>query len=565
MNRLFHISVALLVLLVQPNQGNALELTQEECVALALANNSGIKSFEMSLVSAGESVRISRADLLPSLKLMGRYALQDKPDRLLINSNSFAQGIPPQDVDISTGNHDLYDFSLTIRQPLFTGGNLTHSRQKSESQNEEARFDLERQRRILSLDVKRTYNEVLNDQLQLRIVETLVQAKQERLRVLRERFAEGYVEQEDILAQGADVLFAETELSRWGNRTAYALSRLKQLMQLPVGDELVLKGKPFNGTLTISLQEAEQAGIANREDVKSSWARIRTFENEVGIARSGYYPQASLLGSYLRQKETNIARPDLWTVMVQLEWQLFEWGRTDAAVTKADAVRQGAVYVHEELKKKVMLETEQAWREVRDWEKSIKAHEKRLQMIEFRMGRVLERYKEGEVMLADALDVEAALIKANNDYVMALNDLGTALAQFEAAVATPVTQWLVSEGIYRPNIEEHIARLLHSIGARQGDVPAAKPEGSDKGNSKPRIVDPESKAVPLPADHDDAHGLFSAQGDSGQREDTETARTAGVDDSALVEEGLYRDVRDESANKEDSYLLAELSAANDHR
>ena len=45
-----------------------LEVTLQECVDLALANNSELKSFKEDLAETREQVQISRAELFPSLK-----------------------------------------------------------------------------------------------------------------------------------------------------------------------------------------------------------------------------------------------------------------------------------------------------------------------------------------------------------------------------------------------------------------------------------------------------------------------------------------------------------------
>jgi len=453
----------------------AAELTLEECIAQALARNNRIKSTEMKLAAAREDVRIARTGFLPLLQARGSFTLTDSPDRLIIDSNAIAPGVPAQDASIATGDRDQYALSLVVRQPLFTGGNLTHLLGRAKAQGDEARYRLESQKKLLISQVKRLFNEALNEKMQQMTVAKLVQAKRERLRVFRERFAEGYLEQEDLLLQEADLSFTEAELSRCGNRAALALTRLRLLMQQPAEEALVLKGKPLNVRLVIPLGDALQAGITNREDLKSSLEQVRGAEEEVGMAKSAWFPQASLSGSYTRQKETNIARPEVWLLAAQLDWQLFDWGRVRSAVRRTAALQQEKIYQHEELKKNVLIEVEELWRGAQDREQVVKALEKRVKSEEYRVGRVVEKYGEGTVKLTEVLDAEAQLVKACNEYLVALNDSASLLAQFEAAVSVPIAGWLVEENVYLPDLTVSASRLKFLVSLRNRQEGAALP------------------------------------------------------------------------------------------
>jgi outer membrane protein TolC len=462
----------LLVLLCSYSQALALELNEQECINRALMNNSGLKSFEEDLAAAREDVKISRTGFFPALKAKGSFYVIDRPERLIINRDTFGTGIPPQDVDVSTGENTFYSLNMVMTQPLFTGGNLTHTYQKSMVLTDEARQRFERQKKELTLEVEKAFREALNAQLYTEILEKVASAKKERLRVLLEREAEGYVEKEDVLEQETDIAYTELELYKGKNREEIARSRLRNLIRYEGRDGPILKGSSFNGTLVASLVEIQDAAVANREELKASHLRIAAAEEDIAIAKSAYYPQASLEGKFTQQSDTNITRPQVWMLTAQLEWSLFDWGKTTSEVRKKAAQRQRAQYEREELENAVLLETEQGWLSVKEMEKSVTAHKKRVATDEYRLTVTAEKYAEGKVKLADVIEREAEFTKSYNEYLVAINDLDADLARLEASTSVSLVQWLRAEEIYKPDLD--------SLEKKMKKLPPKKLEGTSE-------------------------------------------------------------------------------------
>lgn len=445
-----NIIILILAIFYLSSTADSAELTLNDCIEMALENNSGLKAFKTDVVSTEEDVNASRAEFFPSLKLQGNYILLNRPDIIITKRDAFAPGIPPEDVELSAENRRMYGASLSIEQPIFTGGRLTHILRKSEILNEETRYRVERQKRLLVFEVRRAFYEALKEQFYRETLEKIIDFKKERLRVLQERFREGYASMEDLLTMETDLSVSELDLYKTKNREGLAMSRLKRFIYYKGDDEIHLKGNPLKGFLTASLQEIKETAIRNREDVRISIARIKAAEEGIHIAKSGFYPSVSLQGRYTMQKETNIARPNVWMFTAQLEWPLFEWNKTRSEVKKAEAVSQRLKYEHDELIRAIELEVENAWRAVKEKEKEVDFNEKRLKAAEYRYNRTIDRYTEKVIRLVDLLEMEAEFIRAYNDYIISINDLGVSLAYLEASTSTNWEEWLSPGLIYRP-------------------------------------------------------------------------------------------------------------------
>lgn len=503
------------------------EVTLEQCVNLALTSNSGLKSSEADTVAAREEASMALKDFLPSLRLLGTFTALDKSPRLIVSRNAFADGVPPTDAELPLGDKDFYSVALILKQPLFTGGILTGSYRRMREASEVSRLGYDARKKQLVYEVKKAFYEALNEQLAAETLEKALQAKKERLRVLKELSEEGYVGRDDVLRQETDTLFTELELLKSGNRGETALSRLKKLIHRDDSDAMTLAGSSFNAILIPSLQQVREAALARREELQSSRGRVRMAAADVTVARGGFFPQASVTGTYLRQKDTSITRPESWMLMATVDWPIFEWGKTINDVRRAAARKQQEEYRMDDTTREIAIEAEQAWRAVKEEEKSVAAHESGVRTSEYCLERDLEKYAHGRVKLAELLATEADFITAHNSYLTAVNSLNTALARLEATTATDVASWLVPQPVYRPDFEAYSRRsteLIRQRKSRNTPPPPATEAAANVTKPAKALVQPE----PVP-------GPKSASGDSGSSAAIQVASLTSLNNAQEVQ------------------------------
>lgn len=482
---------------------SAVSLSLDECIVRALKENRSLKSVEMESAATAESVPAARAALLPSVRMRAFYTLVDRPGRLIIDKNTFGANLPSEDVDITTNDQDFYSLGLSVDQPVFTGGRLIHSFRKAKAESAEAVLQEESKREKLIFKVKQGFYDALNARLQREIAEKVAEAKKERLRVLTELNLEGYVPSEDVLRQDADVAFAELEITRGVNREQLALSNLNQLINYTDQDDLQLHGMPGAVALVVSLEEVKRHAVANAKELKVAGTRIKGAEEDISIARSSYYPQISVQGSYMRQRETNITRDDVWLFTANLDWPIFEWGKTAAEVRQKAARKQKLQYDHEESVLSTSLEVERAWRRVRELEQALGAHEKRVRAVEYMAEQMGERHAEGTVKLAEVIEAESQFIREYNDYLAAANDLNSAVASLELAGSGVLSEWFENKPLYIPPVNSHSSQLRTFVLAM--GKPASKPLSSFSAQSQDDFTPSASEVI--------VHGLDSLDED----------------------------------------------------
>ncbi|MDD2336996.1 MAG: TolC family protein [Geobacteraceae bacterium] len=484
------IIITILFVLVACGQAFSQEMTLEQCIDQALTNNSALKSNEMGTVAAREESNMALKDFFPSLRLQGNYSILDQSPRLIVNRNSFSQGVPSADAQLPLGDKDFYSAAINLRQPIFTGGILTGNYRKTREASEASHLEYKGRKKQLVYEVKKTFYEALNENLHTEAIEKMLNAKKERLSVLKELSAEGYAARDVVLRQETDILFTELDLLKNRNRGETALDRLKKLIHREESENLTLGGTAFNALLIPSLQQVREAALAHREELQSGRSRVRMADADVTVARGSFFPQASVTGSYLRQKETSITRPEAWMLTATVDWPIFEWGKTVNDVRRATARKQQEEYRLDDSTREIGIEAEQAWRAVKEEEKAVAAHESEVRTGEYCLEQDLKKFVEGTVKLADLLTTEAEFIKAHNGYLSAVNSLDIAFARLEAATSTPLESWLVPQPLYRPDMEDYSRRSAQLIRQRKGRraqfAPALSPTAEVAQTAKPQ-------------------------------------------------------------------------------
>ena len=499
-----------IVFLALPATGRA-ALSVDECVQRATEQNSGIKSSDAATIAVGEEVNVTRSALFPTLKLKSYYTLADRSDRLIIDANAFAPGIPPQKSSISTGSKDSYGLGLSLRQPLFTGGRLINVYRRAEHESAAASHAHLRQRALLAFQVRKTFNEALIAASRIKSAEKGVQSATERLRVVQARREEGYADQEELLHREADLAVVQSRLIKARNRSDLLLSKLRYLIGAGPDEEMAVSGKPVKLTLAVDLNELTRNVINRREDIKSAVEKSAAADAGIRTARSGFSPQLFLEGNYLRQKETSIARPELWTVTMQAEWSLFEWGRTVADVRKAVAQRNQLDFAREELSRSARMEIEETWRDVIEIQSMVTAQEKVLKSNEASFVKSIDRYLEGAALYEDVISRESALWDAYDNYCQSAAALSSAFAALEASSSADLEQWTTVEELYLPDFETHSSRIRGRIStnlkqqvpelplkpATSPIISSDKPLPSQKEEEAQPVVAKQAQATPL--------------------------------------------------------------------
>jgi len=443
-----HIFLAIIVALALASQAQALELTVEQCVAMGLSNNPALKAHEAKIESSRQDTLISRSAYMPTLTARGLYATVDEPQRIVIEKNLLGPGAPASDTEIR-GEKDFYVASLTLRQTLYAGGRITHAYQRDNEYLASARHEFGNQRSQLTYDLRKTFYETLIHQAYVDSYVQQVNARQEALRVAMALAEEGLLSNDKTLQARAKLIFSEAELMQARQRADDSLDQLRRLLALDSDEELVLidgKTYPVLKNATLDLNET---ALNKREDYKQLEAQLKAAEENLRVAKGGYQPEIYAEGGYLRQRETDLVQADTWGVSVNLDWPLFEGGKTDAEVGKANVEKQRLENLRRDLVATIRNEVQAGQRLVQQKQHLTEAYLINLQAEERGYQDILAQQEQGEIMAADRQEQKARLLMAQANYQESINQLRIAVAALEAATAASLEDLFGAHEIYR--------------------------------------------------------------------------------------------------------------------
>jgi outer membrane protein TolC len=180
----------------------------------------------------------------------------------------------------------------------------------------------------------------------------------------------------------------------------------------------------------------------NRPFLKQQKATVLSNNSQVGVARSGYYPQiTALAGTELRSSPftDNIrASHSGYVFGATGTWAIWDWGATFGAVRQAKAILEESKVTLDDDVRQVELEVQQAFANVLQGRELIKATEKSVEQAAEALRLATARLDAGAGTQLEVLDARTQLTTAQSNRLQALYTYNAAVAEFDRATATEV-------------------------------------------------------------------------------------------------------------------------------
>jgi outer membrane protein len=260
----------------------------EQCIDLAWQNNLQVKQAELSLDASESQLNASRTNTLPNVNGFASH------------NYNWGQRIDPFTNQFATTRVQSNSFGLSSSVTLFNGFQNQQNIQAQQAGMESAMYDLETQKNNIALNVSAAY-------LQVVLIEDLIIAAEQqvniterqldRIKKMVEAGASNLGNQYELEAQlGRD----RSNLTLRRNDYQIAKLQLKQLMMMPADETINLIRPQIDADSAIRLESAATVyGYAESTmpEIKSAERSLLSWEKQLGVAKSGYYPSLVLSGS----------------------------------------------------------------------------------------------------------------------------------------------------------------------------------------------------------------------------------------------------------------------------
>lgn len=427
----------------EPPAPTAEPLTLEGAIGLALEGNRPVRNARLEVDNYEDRLAVLKTKRLPTFKTS---TLVSQP--LTRMEFSFEKGafgtfpetgpIPDEDTTISSPMTPTALVNAQITQPLSQLYRIKLNIKQAELSREIGREDLRLKEQSLVNDVKRAYYSTLQTQ-------SAFESARQTIKLYREldRVTEMYVLQQvalkpDHLEVQTRLARAEHELLTLNNRLASQKEQLNHLLGRDVRTDFALADGLDMAQYVIretGLAEARERALRQRPEVAAARLRVRQAGYDKRIKKSEYLPDVSLTVNYLSPFGYSSLLPkNVASVGVQVEWEVFDWGRKKREVAEKARVIEQAENSVGETESLVVMEINSQFRHLQEMCQLLRIAGMSREAARENVRIAADKYGVQAVLLKDVLKAQTSLADADYEYQKALLNFWTAKADFEKAM-----------------------------------------------------------------------------------------------------------------------------------
>jgi len=378
----------------------------------ALRNNPAYLSARAEAEKAEHEVSYQKREWLPKLNGQASYSYVSEVPQLELPFK--LAGVSA--VQITAGTYRRYDLSASLQQPIFTGGRLRNQVKLAEHGAAASRAQLQAKRNALLLQVGVLYYEVLQSNLQEKVLDAGIARAELHLRRARSLMQAAQATAFDTLEVANRRLSLINRKNQLRNSRKILLARLQRLLKtdtLPTissRDSLQLMGKLESLRTYLDLAERQRPELkAVREGRSMQQAKLR-------VVRAAYFPQVFGQFSY------HYARPgvnffrDEWmtyyTAGVGLQWNLWSWGQRRIRAQEVELDLRRASLDEQDLRAQIRQQVQEAYYRLQTLADQIRLQDRLVAQERERYRLTQERYQQGQATSMDLSDAEKSLLTA---------------------------------------------------------------------------------------------------------------------------------------------------------
>ena len=443
---------------------SAEKLTLDDCVKLARQTHPAIHAARYSGTSASYKKKAAVANFLPVFQAEYRHTwLDERPtfqipaqpgmtipggtQNVTIDLSSI--GMPPVSVPVTTpdtvvpgskpqqlpaGDDEQDNLTITVTQPLFTGGAIWQGYNLAKLQEKAALLQAEDADGEITYQTRSTFYGVLKAREFVKVAEKAVEMGESLRKRAKAFFDVGMIAKNDFLE--AEVNVAQFKQNLNTARTTYDLARtgLGLLIGRPEGDLVEVEGELKIVKLESSLDECIQNGLRDRPDVRIAQIQSEMAKRAVKLEESKTMPQVALIGQYQHGKGSFSSDEDVMSLSIGATWTFWEWGKKYHNIRSSQYTAKAADENLRFVRDKAIFEIKQAFIKIQQARVNIDTATASLSSAEENLRVVQARYDQQMATSFDVLKAQTLLSQSQTNEIGARADYITAMAELDRAM-----------------------------------------------------------------------------------------------------------------------------------
>jgi len=416
------------------------ELTLEQAVDQAVANNSSLKTASLDTLRATDDLAANKTRRFANTQVTALGAeLVTKPSVTYpagaLGVYSATGPIPATNQSVEIPRKPVGTVNVLVAQPLSTQYEL-HLQLKALALGLEGTRQDQAKTRLEVVDqVRRAYYSVVEAQSTLDSLQASLPYYEESHRLaLTNRGTETILES-DLLNADAQLLKIQNAISDASDRVASASEQLNDLMGRDVHTQFRVAaiGDADSGLDTAEGMEAR--ALQNRPDMKKAKIQVQQANYDARAKKAEYIPDVSLAFSYCTTANfENVFPSNVGTVGMSLRWEPWDWGRRHQEYEEKRAKEDQARVGVGATERAVLLEVRNAYRQLENTRRQLTLSDASERAARQRLKEVQEQVRHEAALSRDLYQAQSDLASADSQQQQALAAFWKARADLKKAI-----------------------------------------------------------------------------------------------------------------------------------
>jgi len=412
-------------------------LTLGESVTKALDNSPAIIDAREKLKASDARLGQAFGAVLPNLSLSANMgSLYQQPIEMNMGGTLFSYGT--EEVASTSG------YTLSLTQPLFTGGKLINALDMAKFAYDAERHDYKVAEDGLTYDVISSYYGVLRAQKMKDLSKESLDLANSHLDQVKAMYNAGISTKADVLRSEVQAANSEQTLTKASNALELSKGAFNNILGRGLDEPVELAEKEFANESVALTSYAELTDLAfnKRPDWLSFELGKKISEKNLSIAYGGYFPAISLIGKYGNSKmdyPTYLkTSQNTWAIMASASWTLFDGLSTQSRIAEADANLRSLGANENKMRNGILLEIKDANLNLKSALEVVVSAKKAVDSAVENYGIAEQKYKSGAGSNLEVIDAQVALTQAKTSLYEAQFDVQTVKAKLNKVIGVDI-------------------------------------------------------------------------------------------------------------------------------
>jgi outer membrane protein len=388
------------------------EFSLDQCLQLAYQNSEALKTAELNIEKAKQSVKQAQSSLYPALTY---------------------------DTYAETGNKDSLDRlygGLTLSQSFYFGGSLRAGIAQTQLVLTNAREEQRQTRQQLTYDVKAAFYQLWLADQKLKVTQASYANMEKHYRNTEKKFQEGAVSRYELLQAEVNWKKLKPDLVAAQNKVTLYRLKLGLLIGIKSNRDLTIAAPTLEQTVpekaAVTLVQGLELAYRDRPEMRQQRNSLASAKLGVTIAKADYYPIAKASGSYQATGEDSGSDWDrVWALKLDLSGTIFDGKKTKAKVAEAKTEVRVQQSSEIQLQDSIRQALESGLQTLEESVATVAANQANIALVEHALKLTQYKLEEGLATTTDLMDAQLDRDETLNDYYSGICNYLTAVANLD--------------------------------------------------------------------------------------------------------------------------------------